>query len=87
MLMGRRLFTAPNELDVLLMVRDVKLDRLDKYGAAIPEDLRAILLRALHRDAKDRYVSAAAFRDALIEWLFAHRLRVGPPTWPRSSTR
>ena len=78
MLMGRRLFTAPNELDVLLMVRDVKLDRLDKYGAAIPEDLRAILLRALHRDAKDRYVSAAAFRDALIEWLFSHRLRVGP---------
>jgi hypothetical protein len=78
MLMGRRLFTAPNELDVLLMVRDVKLDRLDKYGAAIPEDLRAILLRALQRDAKDRFVSAAAFRDALIEWLFAHRLRVGP---------
>jgi hypothetical protein len=77
MLMGRRLFTAPNELDVLLMVRDVKLDRLDKYGSAIPEDLRAILLRALQRDPKDRFPSAVAFRDALLEWLFAHRLRVG----------
>ena len=31
--MGRRLFTAPNDLDVLLMVRDARLDRLDKYGA------------------------------------------------------
>lgn len=30
MLMGRRLFTAPNDLDVLLMVRDGRLDRLDK---------------------------------------------------------
>src|SRR5262249_21265938 len=47
MLMGRRLFTAPNELDVLLMVRDVKLDRLDKYGGHIEPDLKAIVLRGL----------------------------------------
>ncbi len=78
MLMGRRLFTAPNELDVLLMVRDVKLDRLEKYGGAIPDDLRAILLKAVMRDPKDRYTAAAGFRDALNEWLFQHRLRVGP---------
>src|SRR3954469_14583332 len=31
MIMGRRLFTAPNDLDVLLMVRDGRLERLDKY--------------------------------------------------------
>src|SRR5262250_1930134 len=47
MLMGRRLFTAPNELDVLLMVRDVRLERLDKYGVHIEPDLRAIIMRAL----------------------------------------
>src|SRR6185436_4489746 len=34
--MGRRLFTAPNDLDVLLMVRDGRLDRLDKYCTDIP---------------------------------------------------
>ena len=28
MLMGRRLFTAPNDLDVLLMVRDARIERL-----------------------------------------------------------
>ncbi len=33
LLTGRRLFAAANELDVLLMVRDAKLHRLDKYGA------------------------------------------------------
>src|SRR5690349_12658384 len=35
LLTGRRLFAAPNELDVLLMVRDAKLSRLDKYGGDI----------------------------------------------------
>ena len=35
MLTGRRLFAAANELDMLLMVRDAKLTRFDKYGADI----------------------------------------------------
>jgi hypothetical protein len=77
MLMGRRLFTAPNELDVLLMVRDVRLDRLDKYGAAIEPDLRKVLVKSLAREPDERFVDAAAFRDALDEWLFAKRHRVG----------
>ena len=37
LLTGRRLFTAPADLDVLLKVRDVKLDRLDKYGADLAQ--------------------------------------------------
>ena len=76
MLMGRRLFTAPNELDVLLMVRDVKLDRLAKFGADIPGDLRLILAKAFERDRDQRYASAAAMRDDLAEWLFSNRQRV-----------
>ena len=39
LLTGRRLFAAANELDVLLMVRDAKLARLDKYGADIEPGL------------------------------------------------
>src|SRR5262249_24901657 len=78
MLMGRRLFSAPNELDVLLMVRDVKLDRLGKYGAHIPPDLISCLGRALQRDPKTRFQSAAEFRETLAEWLFHSRQRVGP---------
>src|SRR5262249_57663462 len=61
MLMGRRLFTAPNELDVLLMVRDVKLDRLDNYAGHIEPDLKAIVLRGLAREIKNRYPSAGVF--------------------------
>ena len=36
LLTGRRLFSAAADLDVLLKVRDVRLDRLDKYGDRHP---------------------------------------------------
>ena len=78
MLTGRRLFAAANELDVLLMVRDAKLTRLDKYGADIEAGLADIVRKALKKPVDERWQSAAAFRDALAEWLFEHRHRVTP---------
>jgi eukaryotic-like serine/threonine-protein kinase len=76
LLTGRRLFAAANELDVLLMVRDAKLTRFDKYGAEIESGLQAIVRKALKKSVEERYASAAAFRDALSEWLFEHRYRM-----------
>src|SRR5215471_11421800 len=76
MLMGRRLFTAPNDLDVLLMVRDARLDRLNRYGSDIPPPLRKILDRILARDVDVRYPTAGALRDTLHEFLFDSRQRV-----------
>ncbi len=76
MLTGRRLFAAANELDVLLMVRDVKLDRLEKYGKEIPGDLLSILTRALEKKREDRPQTAGIFRDELSEWMFANQCRV-----------
>ncbi len=76
LLTGRRLFAAANELDVLLMVRDAKLGRFDKYGADIEADLQDIVRKSLKKSVDERYQSAAAFRDALNEWLFQHRHRV-----------
>jgi serine/threonine-protein kinase len=76
MLMGRRLFTAPNDLDVLLMVRDARLDRLNRYGGDIPPGLRKILDRILARDPDTRYPTAGALRDTLHEFLFESRQRV-----------
>ena len=46
MVMARRLFTATNELDVLLMVRDARLERLHKYAAEFPVELRVLDGRA-----------------------------------------
>ena len=48
MVTGRRLFTAANDLDILLMVRDARLDRLHKYGADIEPGSRHVR-KALQR--------------------------------------
>jgi eukaryotic-like serine/threonine-protein kinase len=78
MLMGKRLFTAPNDLDVLLMVRDGRLERWDKYGKEIPSQLDAIVRKALAKDLEGRYQTAAEFRTALEDLQFQFGVRVGP---------
>jgi serine/threonine-protein kinase len=78
LLTGRRLFAAANELDVLLMVRDAKLARFDKYGADLDPGLVELVRKALKKPLDERWASAAAFRDAIGEWLFEHRYRVTP---------
>jgi serine/threonine-protein kinase len=75
LLTGRRLFAAPNELDVLLMVRDAKLGRFEKYGADLEPGLANIVRKALKKSVDERWSSAATFREALAEWLYEHRHR------------
>jgi hypothetical protein len=60
------------------MVRDAKLARLDKYGGDIEPGLNAIVRKALKKSVEERWPSAAAFRDAIGEWLFEHRHRMTP---------
>ena len=72
LLTGRRLFSAQRELDVLLMVRDVDLDRLDRHSDRIEPALDAILRKALRKQPDERFATAAAFRDALAAWLDEH---------------
>ncbi|MDQ3336307.1 MAG: protein kinase [Myxococcota bacterium] len=71
MLMRKRLFAAHNEFDVLLMVRDVRISRLELGG--VDHELVAIVQKALEKKPEERWQSAAAFRDALDAWLFAKR--------------
>ena len=78
MLMGKRLFTAPNDLDVLLMVRDGRLERWDKYSKDIPPRLDAIVRKALAKNLDQRYQSSAEFRTALEDLQFQVGMRVGP---------
>ncbi|HSZ82331.1 MAG TPA: protein kinase [Polyangia bacterium] len=79
MLMGRRLFTAPNDLDVLLMVRDARIERLGKYCRDLPPALDRIVRRALHKDPGERFPTAASFRDALGDYLYESGQRVSAP--------
>jgi hypothetical protein len=77
MLMGRRLFTASADLDVLLLVRDARIERLAKYAGDLPPTLDRIVRNALKKDPAERYQTAAQFRDALSDYLFEAGTRVG----------
>ncbi|HXT98091.1 MAG TPA: protein kinase [Polyangia bacterium] len=78
LLTGRRLFSAPADLDVLLKVRDVHLERLDKYGADLPRELDRIVRRALKKDPNERPQTAAELHEELGDYLFSAGERVGP---------
>ncbi|HEY4013813.1 MAG TPA: serine/threonine-protein kinase [Polyangiaceae bacterium] len=78
MLILRPLFSGGKELDVLIRIRDADLSAIDRAGARVPEDVRAVLFRALSRDPALRWPSASAFADALEEIVRRRRLQVGP---------
>jgi serine/threonine-protein kinase len=78
MLILRPLFSGGRELDVLLRIRDADVAPIDRAGVRVPDDVRAVLFRALARDPALRWPSAGAFADALEEIVRRKRLQVGP---------
>jgi serine/threonine-protein kinase len=84
LVMLRPLFSGPNEIDVLMRIRDADLAVIDRAGARVPDDVKAILFRAMARDRALRYPNAATFAEAIEEVLRRRRLQVGPgklATW------
>ncbi len=78
LVMLRPLFSGPNEIEVLMRIRDADLGVVDRAGTRIPDDVRALLFRALARDRALRFQTAAAFAEAIEEILRRRRLQVGP---------
>ncbi|HEX3346317.1 MAG TPA: serine/threonine-protein kinase [Polyangiaceae bacterium] len=78
MLILRPLFSGGKELDVLLRIRDADLGAIDRAGARVPDDVRALLFRALSRDPALRWPSAGAFAEGIEEIVRRRRLQVGP---------
>jgi eukaryotic-like serine/threonine-protein kinase len=72
----RRLFIGGSDLDIMLRVRDVDVDRELQQCIPLPLDLRKILARALSRQPNARYSSAMELHDDVIDFLFRHRVRV-----------
>lgn len=75
LLMAKRLFSASNPLDVLLMVRNVDLSRLEQNDSHIDPQILLILGKALQRNRDERYTTASEFRDDLTEWLSSSKKR------------
>ena len=78
LVMLRPLFSGGTELDVLMRIRDADLTALDRSAARVPDDVKAVLYRALAKDPLLRYPTAAAFAEAIEELVRRRRLQVGP---------
>lgn len=78
LVMLRPLFSGPSEIEVLMRIRDADLGALDRAASRVPDDVRAVLFRALARDRALRYPTAAAFAEAIEEILRRRRMQVGP---------
>lgn len=78
MLTLKPLFSGGKELDVLLRIRDADVSAIDRAGARVPDDVRAVLFRALARDPMLRWSNAGAFAEAIEEIVRRRRLQVGP---------
>ena len=77
MLTARPLFSGATEMDVLVKIRDADLSNIARYGGHIPDDTRAILMRALSRRPADRFESTTAFVEAIEDVIRRRRLAVG----------
>ncbi len=76
LLMGRRLFVAKREFDVLLKVRVGDITRLDRYGRHIDPELGAVLRKALSVAPEARFATAAEFLGALEGWRSRHAVGI-----------
>lgn len=67
LLTARPLFACKNEYQTLLRVQRGDILPPSTHNRSCPPELDAIVLRALARDPNERYESAAAFRDELLD--------------------
>jgi serine/threonine protein kinase len=79
----KRLFLGASDPETLNNIRGARLDDKLARHPYIPAGVRTILRRSLTQDPNARYPHAAAFREALLTYLFDQRLRVTHRTLAR----
>jgi serine/threonine-protein kinase len=67
MLTMRKLFGAQDDIALLEMVRDPKIDPPSRWASEVPAALDRVVLKALSKDPADRYATAQEMRRALAE--------------------
>jgi serine/threonine protein kinase len=80
LLLGRRLFLGESDFETMHRVLNVRLDVLDEHESALPAAVAWIVRRALQREVKDRYQTASAFHEDIVEYLYQERVRVSGET-------
>ncbi|SEM85165.1 serine/threonine protein kinase [Stigmatella aurantiaca] len=72
MLTGGRLFDGDSELAVLRAVQESAIAPPSRLNPEVPEELGAVVMKALRRDASERYQTAAEFERALAQCVMNH---------------
>jgi serine/threonine protein kinase/WD40 repeat protein len=80
LLSGRPTFRGVTEADTLRQVLFVEPEPPRQFRPRVPRDLEAVCLRALEKDPRRRYSSAAALADDLHRYLQGHPTLVRPLT-------
>ncbi len=78
LLVGRPLFSHGAEVDILLRIRDADTSVFSRNAGLLPDDLKAVVYRALARDVVDRFQTAGAFAEAIETIIRRRRLILGP---------
>jgi len=77
MLTMSRLFKAPNDLDVMLKIRDCRIEEDLEKLRGLPVELRDVVVRGLAQDPRDRFQSADEFLEVLQDFVFRNDIKVG----------
>lgn len=75
LLTSRSLFFSQDEMETLERVRRGDVDSPRKHRKEIPEELEAIVMKALSRKEKNRFANCAEFADAIRGFLRNHYQR------------
>ena len=73
MLTSERLFVGESDFSTLEKVRSASVAPPSTMVKEIPPQLDAVIMKALARDPADRYATAGAFQEALLEFLATQR--------------
>jgi serine/threonine protein kinase len=70
LLTGERLFVGESDFDTLEKVRNVEILPPSTYNRKIPDELERIVLKALSKDAEERYPNAIDLHDELQAFVY-----------------
>jgi len=71
MITGERLFLGETDFDTVQKVREARIPPISSRFLKVPDQLEAIMLRALERDPEKRYSSASDLANDLTRFLYS----------------
>jgi len=72
----KRLFLGKADLETLLNIRDVRIDKkIERYKELIPDPIEKLMRTALAKNPDERYQTAGALRDAIYDFLFDQKIK------------